>query len=334
MLIDAFSIRDVATAALLNAGVPAQHAALQVDLLLEAELRGRASHGLLRLPRIVARIGNRVVDPATTGSHHWQGSAFLAVDGERGLGPVVACAALDAVEERAKLSGISIAAIHNNNHLGMMGWYAERMAARGSILIALSTSEALVHAWGGRRPMLGTNPIAIGVPAAPQPFVMDMATSLVSMGQIHDHALRNEPIPEHWALDSAGNPTTDPTAARSGSIAPFGEAKGYALGLAFEILVASLTASAIGQDVKGTLDDIEVCNKGDMFIVINTATAASMAAAIGNYLEDVRGDRSPDDAGGASIPGDRSRLVREIRLRDGVPLPDILWSRLLSLAGR
>lgn len=326
-------VRQVSKKVLANAGVPEPHSELQVDLLLEAELRSRPSHGLLRLARIVERIRNGVTDPRTTGKHNWQGTAFLEVDGQQGLGPVVACAALDVICERARTTGISIAAIANNNHLGMMAWYAERIAARGMTIIALSTSEALVHAWGGRRPVLGTNPIAIGVPGRPRPFVIDMATSLVSMGQIYDHALRNKPIPPHWAKDTEGNPTTDAVAARDGAIAPFGEAKGYALGLAFEVMVASLTASALGRDVRGTLDSTQTCNKGDLFIVIDSAASSTMADAVGSYLDTIRTDMPALGFDRVAIPGDRSLAIRQKRMLDGISVADDIWTNLLQLAG-
>ena len=120
MILSADEIRSVSERALTHFGTPDTHARLQVDLLLEAELRDRPSHGLLRLARIVERIRNRVADPKATGSHTWRGEALLEVDGQRGLGPVVACAALDAIAEKARRTGISVAAIANNNHLGMM----------------------------------------------------------------------------------------------------------------------------------------------------------------------------------------------------------------------
>jgi L-2-hydroxycarboxylate dehydrogenase (NAD+) len=333
LTISVFQARKVAEQVLNRAGVPNAHSALQSDLLLEAELRGRPSHGLLRLSRIVERIHNGVTDPRTAGEHTWRSLAYLEVDGKMGLGPVVACAALDAICERARETGVAIAAIHNNNHLGMMAWYAERIAVRGSTLIALSTSEALVHPWGGRRAMLGTNPIAIGVPASPRPFVVDMATSLVSMGQIHDHAHRKVPIPPNWALDANGEPTTDAEAARDGAVAPFGEAKGYALGLAFEVLVASLTASALGRNVRGTLDSMHPCNKGDVFIIIDTSTSGTMADAIGAYLDEIRNDFPARGFNNVVIPGDRSLAVREHRLKEGMPVAEEVWTRLLHLAG-
>ncbi|WP_326543412.1 Ldh family oxidoreductase [Pseudorhodoferax sp.] len=321
----------VAQQVLARAGAPAGCAADQCEMLLEAELRGRASHGLQRLPRVVERIHNGVIAPAERGEHHWRGEALLHVDGQRGMGPAVACGALDAISERAKRTGVAAAAIHNNNHIGMLALYAERVAAQGQVLIAVTTSEALMHPWGGRRAMIGTNPVAIGVPATPHPFVLDMATSLVSMGQIHDHANRGVPLQPGWALNADGEPTLDAGAARDGAIAPFGGAKGYALGLAFEVLVASLTASALGRDVRGTLDSDQVCNKGDFFVVLEPASNRA-AAEVAAYLEALRAEAPRDPRHPVMVPGDRAQAERARRLEQGIDLPAPLWSRLCALA--
>ncbi|RUT34561.1 Ldh family oxidoreductase [Arsenicitalea aurantiaca] len=325
-------IEEAGMAALLGAGVPLPHARRQLDLLLEAELRGLPSHGLLRLPRVIERIANGVTDPHTSGEAHWRGAAFLEVEGRQGLGPVVAMAALDAISGRVAETGIAVAAIRNCDHLGMLAFYAEQVAASGRILIALTISEALVHPWGGRSAMLGTNPIAIGVPAHPDPFVFDMATSIVAMGRIHDHAARGEPIPEGWALDAEGNPTTDAARARDGALAPFGGPKGYALGLAFEVLVGSLTACALGPAVKGTLDSTAPCNKGDIFIVLEPATGA--ASAISAFLEEVRQSPPADPDRPVRVPGDRANQTHAMRQQGDIPLPDAVWQPILRLAGK
>ena len=324
-------IRNTLHAALTAHGVPESYARIQADLLLEAQLRGYASHGLLRLPRIIERIVNGVTSPASSGAHEWIGDAFLRVDGERGLGPVVAVSALDALKERARRSGIAIGAIRNSNHIGMLAWYGDYVARDGLILIAATTSEALVHPWHGTRALIGTNPLCIAVPASPEPLVLDMATSLVSMGKVHDHANRGEPIPAGWALDAQGRPTTDATAAKAGSIAPFGGAKGYALGLALEVLVASLTGSAIGTDVVGTLDSDKVCNKGDLFIVVSPPHSASLAETIRAYLDEIRSSGAPDTGHVVTVPGDRSRDARATSINEGVEVDDALWRRILAL---
>ncbi|MGV8988502.1 MAG: Ldh family oxidoreductase [Cypionkella sp.] len=326
-LIDATELEGLARTILVGAGVPEQHAALQVDLLLDAELRGVPSHGLLRLPRIVERIRNGVLDPTRHGAQTWRGPGFLAVDGETGLGPVVMASAMAAVCGRARETGVALAAIGNSNHIGMLGWYAEKVALAGQVAIVLTTSEALVHPWGGRRAMIGTNPIAIGVPTGAEPYVMDTATSVVSMGEIHDHAHRGAPLPLGWALDDLGRPTTDAEAAKRGAISPFGGPKGYALGLAFELMVTALTGAAIGTDVRGTLDSTEICNKGDLLIVID-GPKAQLAA----YLDLLRAAEPAEGFDRVLVPGDRARQCRDDRLKNGVPLAPDVWRRLQALA--
>lgn len=326
MLLNEKIVRETALRALERVA-PARHAALQVDLLLEADLRGVPSHGMLRLPRIIARINNGATKPESTGVHTWRGDGFLAVDGEQGLGPVVAEKAIAALAERVGRTGVAVAAVRNSNHIGMLGYYAEKAALSGHTMIALSTSEALVHPWGGRQAMLGTNPVAIGVPTGGAPFMMDTATSLVSMGEIHDHANRGVPIPDNWALDAEGNPTTDAEAAKSGAIAPFGQAKGYALGLAFELLVTSLTGSAIGRDVRGTLDDTSICNKGDVFILIDGPRPDLTA-----YLEAIRQAEPAEGFDRVLVPGERGRAARAKRLVEGVTIADDVWTKIQKLA--
>jgi L-2-hydroxycarboxylate dehydrogenase (NAD+) len=322
-------VRTRAEAALKRVGVPGPQAALQADLLIEAELRGRASHGLMRLPRIVSRILNGVAHPTESGAHRWRGS-MLDVDGLKGLGPVVAMSALRTLEAKAIADGVALAAISNSNHIGMLAYYAEAAASHGFVAIVLSTSEALVHPWGGSRALLGTNPIAIGCPTSEAPFVMDMATGLVSMGQIHDYAARGAPLPSGWALDADGAPTTDADAAKSGAIAPFGGAKGYALSLALEVLVTALTGAAIGRAVEGTLDEDRVCNKGDVFLVARPRSTAGLTERITAFLHEVRASAKPH--GAVLIPGDRALVERAQRLRLGLPLPGPLWDRIQALA--
>lgn len=308
-------------------GVPAELAEVQTSVLLEAELRGVASHGILRVARILRRIENGVTNPVATGLHDWTSPGFLKVDGDRGLGPVIATRAIDAIADRALEKGVAVAAISNSNHVGMLAWYAERVANRGQTLIGFSTSEALVHPWGGGTAMIGTNPITIGVPTDDGAFVMDTATSIVSMGKIHDYANRGQAIPEGWGVDASGESSTDPVAVKAGAISPFGGAKGYALGLAFELLVAGLTGSALGRDVLGTLDDTEPCTKGDLFIVINGSGGALSA-----YLDAIRALPPASGFDEVRVPGDRAQSTRAQRLAQGIPVGAEVWAELLQIA--
>ncbi|GAB3346249.1 Ldh family oxidoreductase [Modestobacter lapidis] len=327
--VSARRLRERISEVLVAAGAPTTHADLQADLLTEAELRGHASHGLLRLPRLVARIANGVLDPAATGSHRWAKPALLVTDGEDGFGPVIAFAALDRLTARARETGSATAVISGNNHLGMLAYYADHVARRGQVLIATTSTEALVHPWGGREALVGTNPIAIGVPADPEPLVLDMATSRVSAGKIRHHAGRGQPIPEGWALDAVGNPTTDAAAAVDGALAPFGGAKGYGLAVALGALTGALTASALGRDVTGTLSDKAPNTKGDVFVVVEVP--ASARRAVGAYLQTLRSSNPSDPANPVSVPGDGGLRRRTAALHDGVVLSAELWQRIRAL---
>ena len=332
MLASVEQVRELAEGILTANGVPADHARTQAGLFIEAEMRAIPSHGLLRLRRVIERIHAGLTVPGVSGKQDWTARSFLAVDGQRGLGPVVAMAALDTIVPRAQEDGIAIAAIRNTNHLGALAYYAEHVANLGLTCISLTISEALVHPYGGRKAMIGTNPVAIGVPASPHPMVLDMATGLVSMGKIHDHANRGAPIPLGWALDENGDPTTDASAAKKGAIAPFGGPKGYALGIAFEVLVASLAASAIGTDVKGTLDSTNVSNKGDLFIVIAPPHAEGAKLLVTEYLDSIRAAAPADPEHPVLAPGDRAHKARSQSEKRGVYLDDGLWEDLQKLA--
>lgn len=204
--------RDLAVRLLRSRGVPTPSAEIQADIYVEAELRGHPSHGLQRLPRLLARIERGLADPRAEGEFRWRSDAVLEGDGLRGLGAVVAFRAIDRLLERVGRTGLALAAVRNAQHLGMLARYVEAIAATGRIGIAMSSSEALVHPFGGTRRVLGTNPIAIGVPSAEgAPLVVDLATSEVSMGKIHHHAAVGRPWNRAGPPMRRGNrPSTPP----------------------------------------------------------------------------------------------------------------------------
>jgi L-2-hydroxycarboxylate dehydrogenase (NAD+) len=331
ILVSAAEERSLIRSILTALGVPSADAQIQSMHLVEGDLRGVHSHGLQRVPVIVGRIRDDLTQPVPTVRTHWQSPSFLTVDGGRGLGPVIAYQTLETLSVRAHETGLSVGAISNSNHIGMLAPFVEHIASRGQICLAMTTSEALVHPFGGSQALLGTNPIAIGIPTASKPFVLDMASAQVSMGQILSHLQRNQPIPAGWAVDARGTPTTNPAQAAQGAISPFGGAKGYGLGLAIELLVGALTDSALGRDVHGTLDTTAVCNKGDLFLCIESSQVRSPRTLdrLASYLDQIRhSGRTRSDV---FIPGDRSRALRAKRLRGGIPLPEALWRETLAI---
>jgi LDH2 family malate/lactate/ureidoglycolate dehydrogenase len=325
-------IRDVLTAL----DTPPDNAEIQGSWLLEGDLRGHPSHGVQRLLTIAARIENGVADPRAQPRLRWVSASSLVVDGAGGLGPCVGLATVDALCERALEHGVAVGGVSNANHLGLLAPYVERCAERSLVGVALTTSEALVHPWGGRRAMVGTNPIAVAVPASPRPFSFDMATGAVSMGKILDHRNRGQALEPGWAVDAEGRPTLDAEAAASGAIAPFGGPKGYGLGLAVELIVATLTSSALGTAVTGTLDPTSACNKGDVFLCLDPRMfgCGDVAERVTEYLDELRAEPAQDGFDGVLVPGDRARATREQRLSEGIPVADSVWEQLEALRAR
>jgi LDH2 family malate/lactate/ureidoglycolate dehydrogenase len=264
---------------------------------------------------LLSRLEKGLADGRAQGAFKWLRQAFLDVDGERGLGPIVLMNAMQRLRQNLPETGIAVAAIRNANHIGMLAYYAETAAREGLIAIVMSTSEALVHPFGGTKAMLGTNPVAIGIP----------------VGKIRNHALRGVPIPPGWAVDAHGKPTEDPLAAQTGAIAPFGDAKGYGLGLAIELLVAALAGSALSPDVHGTLDDAHAANKGDLLVLIDPAAGKGAAPALTAYLDSLRLSRPLDPARPVAVPGDGARSRRAAAMAEGITLPQPLFEQLMAL---
>lgn len=333
--VDLADLRKIVEQVLVALGATADIARLQADQLIEGDLRGHPSHGVQRLPLLARRIRNGVADPATTGEHTWRSRSVLTVDGRGGLGPPVAMVALEPIIGRAREEGVAIASISNSNHLGMLAPYVERAADSGVIGIAMTTSEPLVHAWGGKESAVGTNPIAFGIPTAHDPVVVDLATGQISRGKVIDHANRNVPLPPDSAVDANGNPTTDPYAALDGSISPFGGPKGYALAVAIEMLVGALTRSALGRAVVGTLDADQVCNKGDLLLCLDPGAVLGddRLGPLSGFVEELRASPPRDTARPVSVPGDRSRTARADRLERGrVSVSGHVWADITRIA--
>ncbi|MFC4243175.1 Ldh family oxidoreductase [Gryllotalpicola reticulitermitis] len=331
VVIDAAQLRTIVVETLVGNGATPADAEKQARILIEGDLRDQHSHGVRRLPVLVERLRRGLIVSAEEPTAEWRSDAVAVIDGHRGFGPVAAGVAISSITEKAETTGIALAAVHNSNHVGMLAPYVEDIAATGQIGIAFTTSEALVHPWGGTRAMVGTNPIGIAVPTDDEPLVVDLSTAAVSMGKVLDFAAAGRELPLGWAVDASGDATTDASAAAAGAISPFGGPKGYALGIALEVLVATLTGTALGTDVRGTLDTEEVATKGDVFLAISPRAigGAAVLPGLAAYLASVRDSgRMPGDV---SIPGDRARATRRARLEGGIPLFPGLWDRVREL---
>ena len=321
--------RAVIVRVLSRLGATEAECAIQADLLVEADLRGHHSHGVQRLPVLAERIRKGLIRVNVSPALAWTADSVLSVDGKDGLGPFVVESALQQAKSAIIQRGVAAVAIRNSSHIGMIGYYCEKRALEGLICLAMTESEALVHPHGGAKAFVGTNPIAIGIPSTPAPFVFDMATSTSAIGKIYAARHRGEEIPLGWAIDAEGRPTTNPDAALKGSLTPAAGPKGYGLGISIGILAGLLPGAEIGRAVWGTLDTEFRCTKGDFFLLMNPAAFAggpALASRVAAYLDELR--HSPTQAGVESVivPGDRARSMREERLRSGIPLPREVWT--------
>jgi L-2-hydroxycarboxylate dehydrogenase (NAD+) len=309
-------------------GATEEEAFVQADVLTEADLRGVPSHGLQRLPVLFERVRKGLLRVSVEPVLEWTGEAVLCVDGRDGLGTAIAEASLRELIPTARRFGIAALAIRDTSHLGMLGYYCNRRAEEGFVCIGMTTSEVLVHPYGGAEALVGTNPLAIGIPAEPRPFVFDMATSIVPMGRVLAHLHRGQPLEEGWAIDAQGQPTTDPAAAAKGSIAPMAGPKGYGLGVSIGILAGLLSGGDIGRAVRGTLDTRFRCTKGDLFFLLDPAAFAggeALAEGVGRYLDELRGSKPQAGFDRVMVPGDRGFEVRRERLEGGIPHPEEIW---------
>jgi LDH2 family malate/lactate/ureidoglycolate dehydrogenase len=320
--------RTLIIAVLSKLGANQRECSIQADVLTEADLRGHHSHGLQRLPVLATRIQKRLIRVNADPEYAWTADSVLSVNGKDGLGPFVAESAFDRAKSALEQRGIVALAIRNSSHLGMIGYYCEKRAREGFICIALTESEALVHPHGGAEALVGTNPIAIGIPCDLAPFVFDMATSTSAIGKIYASRHRGEAIPQGWAVDAEGSPTTDPDEALKGALTPAAGAKGYGLGVSIGILAGLLPGGEIGRLVLGTLDTEHRCTKGDFFLLMNPGAFAgghSLTSRVASYLQELRHSRPQKGTERVLVPGDRARQLREERMRSGIPLPKEVW---------
>jgi (2R)-3-sulfolactate dehydrogenase (NADP+) len=253
----ALSVADaeaLALAALAAAGFPAETARPAAEALVLAERDGLASHGLQRLPFYLAqaRAGKVRADAlpavATDG-------AVVRVDAGHGLAFAAIAAGLDAGADVARRLGLAAVAIGRSHHFGVAGHPVERLARQGLIGLAFSNSPAAMAPWGGRRALYGTNPIAFGAPReGAEPLVIDLSLSKVARGKVMIAGKTGAPIPEGWALDAEGRPTTDAAAALKGTMIPAGDAKGAALALMVELLCAGLTGANFAFEASSFFD--------------------------------------------------------------------------------
>lgn len=278
-----FTVSDLlefASTALETQAVPAKDARLTASSLVEADQRGIGSHGLLRLPLYVhaLREGGISARPELRFSN--DSGATASLDGDAGLGQVVMQAAVDRSLESTPEHGVSVIAVHNSSHFGAGRFWTDQLTAAGLIGILTSTTGPVTAPYGGVRTVLGTNPLTIAMPTGNEPLAVDMATSNGALGKVMAAKQAGRPIPEGWAVDSTGRPTTDPEAAIGGALLPFGGHKGSGLSVLLEGLSAALTPATFAFETQDIWDNPgSRMNNGHVLITLDPNAFVGRATA-------------------------------------------------------
>jgi len=322
----------LAKQALLNAGAHEAMAESTAQHLVRAEEQGLPTHGMSRVPFYCSMLRNGRADGRAKPSMAAEKAAVCLIDNADGLPYESAAWAIEEVIQRARRNGIGFAGIRNSAHVGVLGIHLLKVAQAGMVGVAFTNSPAAIPAWGGKKALFGTDPVAFAFPRqGAEPIVVDLALTTVTRGKIMVAMQKGEKIPEGWALDRHGKPTTDPKEAiEQGSLFPIGGTKGAMLALAFELVCAALTGAAIGPEADSFFS--ESGNKpriGQAFLAIDPGALAGMDRYF-ERIETVVRTMLADE--GVRLPGAK-RFASEKKLRaGGIEVADDLLARIQKLA--
>ena len=319
-------------AALARSGATPAMADATARALAAAEMDGIASHGASRVPQYCGHLANGRATGSAVPTIARDSKAGCLVDAGQGLAfEACALAAREAIR-RAREYGVSFVSVANSNHFGVAAFHLEPIAEAGLVGLAFGNSPAAMPAWGGKRALFGTNPVAAVFPrrSAP-PLVIDMSLSAVARGKIMVAARDGKPIPEGWAIDKNGRSTTDAHAALEGSMLPAGGVKGAMLALMVELLACALSGSAYGFESDSFFArEGRPTRIGQGFLAIDPAALAGKDVFF-ERIETLIAAMTEEP--GLRLPGERRRENRERSSREGVTVPAELLAKIRALAG-
>jgi LDH2 family malate/lactate/ureidoglycolate dehydrogenase len=309
-----------------RAGMPAEDAALLSDTLVQADLWGHQSHGVLRTGWYLARLQSGVMKAATQPKLVVDAGAVAVIDAQDGVGQVVTRFAAREALRRAKLHGVSSVAVRNSNHFGTCMYYTRMAAEQGCVMMLMTNGGPAIAPWGGRKKIIGTNPWSISCPAGKHPpLMMDMANTGVARGKIYLARQRRETIPPGWALTADGEPTTDPQAAIDGIILPMAGHKGYAIAVVVDMLSGVLSGSSFLSAVNGPYKTDQRSGAGHFFAAFNIEAFQPLAefdARMEAFVAELKSVPLAQGVDEVFYPGEMEARSDERLRRDGLDLPE------------
>lgn len=318
---------------LAQVGVSEDEAALCTESLLHASLRGVDSHGVALLPTYVERIRSGQIVPGRTWIVQREGPTTALCDGRHGLGPHLACAAVDLALDKAREHGLGAVSLFNGNYIGALAFYAMRAPPQGLIGICAANASPRVAPCGGRDGLHGTNPLAYAVPCPEgEPLVFDAATGYAA-ARVRQALEEDRPVPEGMALDREGRDTTDAQAALEGVLLPVGGFLGYGLGLLVDLLSGGLSGGPCGPDVPPVTQLEQPHGCGFFALCINPECFGGLDVFAERCAFLVRSARNGRPAPGAErvrVPGDRAMEEQQRRLQQGIPFAPQRWQAVVE----
>ena len=319
-----------------SVGLNEEDALLAADTLVQAELWGHSSHGMLRLAWYYARLKSGAMKPVTNTSLLVDSQAIAVMDGGDGVGQVIAKRAMMESVKRAMQHSVGIVSVRNSNHFGTCMYFTRMGAQQGCISILMSNAGPNMAPWGGRQKKIGTNPWSIAVPAGKHDaVVMDMANSGVARGKIYLAQKRRQAIPADWAIDKEGRATTDPQAAIEGFILPMAGHKGYVMGVMVDILSGVLSGSAFLDQVHGPYDPVNKSGAGHFIVSLNVAAFQPLAefeARIDEYIRSLKDVPLAEGHKQIYYPGEMENQADIRNRQTGIHLPEDTKQSLMQVA--
>jgi len=307
-------------------GVNDAAARLVADTLVQADLWGHQSHGIMRLFWYAARIKSGAMDANATPQIDGGLGALSAMDGQGGLGQVVADAAMTHAIALSKEHGIGAIAVRNSGHFGTAMYFTKMAADAGCVGFVSTNASPAMAPWGGTEKRVGTNPWSWAAPAGRHPTMMlDIANTAVARGKLYLARQRGEPIPDTWAIDADGTATTDPAAGIAGTILPMAGHKGYAISMLMDVLSGVLTGSRFGASVVGPYVPEGASGVGHLVIAIDIEAARGLdafEADMESLIAELKATPRRTDVPEIHYPGEIEALNDERFRRSGIEIPD------------
>lgn len=331
------NLQKFSTAVLLKVGLTPEQAQIMTDSMILADLRGVKSHGIVRLPTYIERIEKGVTVLNADMKFEKNMGAVALLNAANGLGQLAGKLAMNEAIRIARIYGIGMVGVKNSNHFGIASYYTMMVLEQGMIGVALTNASPAIAPFGAVDPLFGTNPISVAVPAGSQlPIVLDMSMSVVARGKIRYADLVGEPIPEGWALDSKGNPTTNPAEALKGSLVPIGGPKGSGLAFIVDILCGLLTGSSMIGEVRNVTDTSGPAKTGHVFIAIDIAHFINLETFTRSMEETIKRIKSMKSKNNSPIymAGEIEFRLTEKLQKEGLPLDEDVLESLKRVAER